>query len=411
MWPFTSRAGALSPPSQEQRSTYVSIADPAVAAYFGALPGSFSGVAVTETSALTLSAVYRACSVVGGTIGTLPLRTIRTLPDGTKEQVPSFLDTPAGPGLEALTSLEWQEEILWHMLLHGNTFLYHRYNAGGALAGLEPIHPLSVSVEWDPERPGFKIYKVNLVDGSLIECDERQLTQIMGPTLDGLRGLSVVGVARNSIGTGLAGDQTAARMFASGALLSGIITPEEDLEPDEAVAIADDLRQNAFGVDNAGGVPVINRKLKFSPMTMTAEDAQFLESRAFSIEEVARWFGVPPHLLMQTDKQTSWGTGVEEQNLGLRQYTLLRWTTAIEQRLSRLIPRTQHVEFDFTHLERPSPSAESDLLIKQVNAGLITPNEARLRLNLPPVPGGDQLRIPTFAMPADQTPNEVVPSG
>lgn len=404
MWPFTSRNGALSPPELEERTRYVSIGDPAAVAFFGGVPGSYSGESVSENSALTLSAVYRACNVIAGTIGTLPLRTIRTLPDGTRENIPSFLDTPAGTGVEALTSLEWSEEILWHMLLHGNAFLFHRYNAAGALAGLEPIHPLSVGTYWDqePNRRGFKYYEVNLNDGSSVRCNETNMTQVMGPTLDGLLGMGPITIARNSLGTALAGDRAAARLFRSGAMISGLITPEDDLDPDEAIAIKEDFRRNATGAENAGGVAVINRKLKFSPWTMTADDAQFLESRKFSIEEVARWFGVPPHLLMQTEKQTSWGTGVEEQNLGLRQYTLFNWTTRIEQRLSRLIPRTQHVEFDYSMLERPSPSDEADMLIKKVNAGLMTPNEARLVMNLPPVAGGEQLRIPTFALPADQ---------
>ena len=118
---------------------------------------------------------------------------------------------------------------------------------------------------------------------------------------------------------------------------------------------------------------------------MTAADAQFLESRAFQIEEVARWFGVPPHLLMQTDKQTSWGTGVEEQNNGLSRFTIHPWTTRIEQALSRLLPSTQWVEFDFASLERPTPEDEINLIIAQVNAGILTVDEARALRNLPPL--------------------------
>lgn len=400
MWPFTSRTSALTPPDQEQRSTYVSIGDPAALAFFGALPQSYAGVSVSETTALTLSAVWRACNVVAGTIGTLPLRTIRTTPDGTREVISSFLDEPAGP--DSLTSLEWAEEVVWHLLLHGNAFLLHRLNGAGALVGLEPIHPLSVGTQWDATRVGGKLYKVNLNDGTSVDCDASNMTQIMGPTLDGLLGMSVITLARNSLGTAIAGDQAAARLFRSGAMISGLVTPEEDLDADEALAIRDDFRQSALGSDNAGGVAVINRKLKFTPWTMSAEDAQFLDSRKFSIEEVARWFGVPPHLLMQTEKQTSWGTGVEEQNRGLRQFALLHWTTRIERRLSRLIPRTQQPEFDYSMLERPSTSDEWALLTNTVNAGLLTPNEARRRMNLPPVAGGDQLRVPTFAAPAPE---------
>lgn len=393
MWPFRSRTGALTPPDQEQRSTFVSIGDPTALAFFGALPQSSSGVAVSESTALTLSAVWRACNVVAGTIGTLPLHTIRTLPDGTRQVVPSFLDEPAGP--DSLTSLEWAETIVWHLLLHGNAFLLHRYNGAGALVGLEPVHPLSVGTEWDSERPGGKHYQVNLCDGSLIDADASSLTQIMGPSLDMLLGMSAITIARNSLGTAIAGENAAGALYRSGAMISGLVTPEEDLDADEAVAIRDDFRQNALGSNNAGGIAVINRRMKFQQMSMSAEDAQFLQSREFSVSEIARWFGVPANLLMKDGAVSTWGTGVEVVNRGLRQYTLLNWTTRIERRLSRLIPRTQQPEFDYSMLERPSTSDEWNLYTTTVNAGLMTPNEARARMNLPPTPDGDVLRAPT----------------
>lgn len=393
MWPFRSRTGALTPPDQEQRSTFVSIGDPTALAFFGAFPQSSSGVAVSESTALTLSAVWRACNVVAGTIGTLPLHTIRTLPDGTRQVIPSFLDEPAGP--DSLTSLEWAETIVWHLLLHGNAFLLHRYNGAGALVGLEPVHPLSVGTEWDSERPGGKHYQVNLCDGSLIDADASSLTQIMGPSLDMLLGMSAITIARNSLGTAIAGENAAGALYRSGAMISGLVTPEEDLDPDDAIAIRDDFRQNALGSNNAGGIAVVNRRVKFQQMSMSAEDAQFLQSREFSVSEIARWFGVPANLLMKDGAVSTWGTGVEVVNRGLRQYTLLNWTTRIERRLSRLIPRTQQPEFDYSMLERPSTSDEWNLYTTTVNAGLMTPNEARARMNLPPMPDGDVLRAPT----------------
>jgi HK97 family phage portal protein len=154
------------------------------------------------------------------------------------------------------------------------------------------------------------------------------------------------------------------------------------------------------GVENAGDVAVINRKLKFTPWTISPEDAQFLGSRTFAIDEIGRWYGVPPHLLGQVDKTTSWGQGIAEQNRGLARYTLTPWTTRIEQRLSRLIAGSKHVEFDFTAFIAPSPEDEISLLLSQVNGGLITANEARRIRNMPPIEGGDTLRTPAGAAPA-----------
>lgn len=375
---------------EKQRST--SISDPVLAAFFAVGNFSYSGVTVSELSALGLSAVWRAISLISGTIASLPMRTLRTIGD-RRERIPSWLDDPAGPpGRGRQTQFEWCEMVFVHLLLHGNAFLIHVYSGAGTIVGLYPVHPAAVTIN---VTKGYRTYTITLDDGTQRVYDDETLTHIPALTLDlscdGGRGLSPIHIARNSLGTAIAGDRSAARMFKNGAMVSGLVTPEDDVTEEEARQIKEGLTAKISGADNAGDVAVINRKLKFTPWTMTAVDAQFLQSRQFSIEEVARWYGVPPHLLMQTEKQTSWGQGIEAQNRALGRTVLLPWARRVEQRLSPLLPRGQHVEFDFAGLERPSPEQEIDLLLKQVAGGLITVNEARHIRNLPPVQGGDEL--------------------
>ncbi len=152
------------------------------------------------------------------------------------------------------------------------------------------------------------------------------------------------------------------------------------------------LDRKVAGWEHAGQLAVINRNLKFTPWAMTFADAQFLQSRAFQIEEVARWFGIPPFALMQTEKQTSWGTGIESQQRGLARTVLAPWTTRIEQALSPLLPVEWFLRFDFTGLERATPAEEADLVISKYDAGLMTRNEARQKLGLPRVEGGDDFK-------------------
>lgn len=370
----------------------ISISDPVLAEFFGVGPRNFAGVNIGEQTALGLSAVYRAVSIISGTIAGLPLRTFRETSDGTRIRTPSFLDDPAGP--DSLTKYEWVETVLLHLLLHGNAFLIHRFNNGGGLAGLFPIHPLAVRVDFFPGVSESKTFHVTLDDGTTRTFTPDGLTHIPALSLDGIRGLSPISIARNSLGTAIAGDRAAAKMFSNGALLSGLVTPEDDMTVEEAEQAMESIRANVQGHENAGEVVLINRKLKFTPWTMSAEDAQFLESRQFQIEEVARWYGIAPHLLHQTEKQTSWGTGVAEQNRGLARFTLRPWTARIEQRLSRLLPSPRFAEFDFAGLEKPTPEQEIALLIQQVGAGLITVNEARRIRGMDPITGGDALRIP-----------------
>ena len=380
-------------PKVEPTAELISIGDPVLAGFFGVSP-TFAGVNVGEGSVLGIPAFYRACSLVAGTIAGLPLRTLRDTADGQRQRVSSWLDDPAGP--DGQTAFEWKETIVLHLMLHGVTYLAHLFNQGGAIVGAVPIHPLAVTEDF-PNRAEFKSqvtpeWTVTLADGSKRVFTPATMTKIIGLSLDGVHGLSVISVARNSLGTTIAGDRAAARMFGNGAMISGLVTPEEDVDEDEAKKIKAGLDRKMTGWENAGDLAFVNRKLKFTPWTMTADDAQFLESRQFQIEEIARWTGVPPHLLMQTEKQTSWGTGVAEQNRGLARFTLATWTGRIEQRLTRMLAGPRFSEFDFAGLERPTPEQEIDLLIKQVQAGLMTPNEARKIRNMPPIEGGDELR-------------------
>lgn len=393
------RRGADDQPSvdeTETRSTLTSVADPAVAELLGFGSFNLSGVSVSEQSSLGLSAVYRAVSLVSGAIASLPLRTLRESKD-TTERVSSFLDNPGGPDRQ--TAFEWKETVLLHLLLHGNAYLAHVFNGAGALVALEPIHPLAMSVEADPNALGGKLFTVTLNDGTRRTFDANTMTHIPAMSTDGLVGMSPIRVAANSFGTSLAADQAAARMFKNGAMISGLVTPVDDMSEDEAKAVGASFRAKVAGTSNAGEIAVINKKLTFTPWSLSAQDAQFLESRQFQIEEISRWFGVPPHLLSQTDKQTSWGAGVSEQNRGLARYTLEPWTTRIEERLSRLLQKNRKAEFDYTAFVQPDPATEIKLLIDQVNNGLLTLNEARNIRNMPPVEGGDVVRTPLFTGP------------
>lgn len=379
----------------QERAQAASIADPALAALFGY--GGVGGPVVSENAAMTLSAVFRAVSLVSGAIASLPLRTLQAASDGTRTAAKSVLDNPGG---DRYTPFEWKELVAVYLLLHGSAPLLHIYGGGGQLVGLHPIHPRAVTVEADPLLPGGRRLTARLDDGTSKVFDSTTMTYIPGLSLDGVAGVSAISMARMSLGTALAGDRSASRMFTNGALISGLVTPaDDDLTPEEAKVVKDSVNSVMTGVENAGDIAVINRKLTFQPWSLSAVDAQFLESRTFSIDEVGRWFGVPPHLLGLTEKSTSWGQGIAEQNRGLARYTLTPWTSRIDERLSRLIPSDRLVEFDYTGFVAAAPEDEIRLLIEQVNSGLLTLNEARAVRNLAALPGGDLIRTPPGAVP------------
>lgn len=379
----------------------ISIADPAFAAYFGTGTPNYSGVEISEQVALSIPAVWRATSLISGTIASLDAGTVVTNADGTKERIDSWVDAPAGP--DGLTAYEFWETVVIHLLIHGNAYLLHIRNGAGAMAGLLPIHPMAVSIEVDPLTL-YKTFKVTLDNQSVKVLDSTQLLHIPALGTNGIHGLSPITVARNSLGTAVAGERSAANMFSNGPLISGLVTPEDDdFGEEDAKIVKASLDSKMAGYEHAGEIALVNRRLKFTPWQQTHEDAQFLQSRQFQIEEIARWFGVPPYELMQTEKQTSWGTGIEAQQRGLARQVLHPWVKRIEQRVSRLMPRGRELKFDFHDLERPTPEQEVQLLVAQVTGGIMTVNEARAVRNLPPIEGGDGLQAPALPAPEEVT--------
>lgn len=375
---FLTRWLAPPPPYEPPEQRNLSISDPGVLTLFGATP-SLAGVSVSESTALSLSAVWRCVSLISGSIAALPLRTIVHKSDGTTQRSRSWLDNPAGP--DGITAFEWVENILFALALHGNWYGIKIFGGAGQLLGLQPVHPHAVGIEL---KNGQKHYRVALDNGQSLNLTDRDMVHIPAMSGDGVKGLSSITVARNSIGTSIAGERVAARLYQSGLLASAIVSVDDELSEDDAKAIKDGLDNKLAGESHAGQIALINRNVTITPWSISPEDAEFLSSRAFQVDEVARWYGVPPHLLGQTEKQTSFGAGLTEQNRGLARYTFIPWTSRIEQRLSRLLPEGLTAEFDYKALLAPDPETEIRLILEQVAGGVLSVNDARRIMNLPP---------------------------
>jgi HK97 family phage portal protein len=387
-WPWSRRA-------EQPSNTSLSIADPTLAALF--TPGGvidLAGVSVGETSAMGLSGMYRALSLISGTLASLPLNSWRDAGGDQREKVTSVFDDPDGP--DGQTVFEWKETLFLHQQLHGKAGALKVRTEAGSLTRLPLVHPLSFRVEQpsleeqrDPEKMpvGGVWFVVTLDDATQVKLDSRDFWYAPAASLGGQVGVGLLTYARQSLATGIAADKAAAKVFSSGALISGLATPADDTDlADDIPQIRQELNRNVLGHENAGTIALVNRRLQFTPWTMTAQQAQFLESRQFQIEEISRWTGVPPHLLMQTDKQTSWGTGVDEQNRGLSKFVLGHWAQRMEQRASRLLHRPRWVEFDFAGLERPNYAVEAEIDLKEVAAGVMTADEYRAKRGRPPLP-------------------------
>lgn len=372
------------PWQRTEKFSQYSIGDPAFAAWLYNT-SDFDSELVTPSTVLGISAVLRAVSIISGTIASLPLKTYRRKQNGERTQVPSVFDDPL-PGEDGMTPFSWVETIIIHELLWRKAFLWHESrDRNGFVDAFRPILPDAVSVKVTGNRKRFTYRDVET--GEQREVGTEWITHIPGPSLDGIDGHPFLSGARAIFSGAISGDKAAQAVLRRGIRLAGLITPAEGTEqlPDEkeSEAILDQLRNRIVGREHAGDIAFINRRLKLAPWTPNNVEAQWHETRTMVLGEVGRLFGIPPHLLNDTEKQTSWGTGVAEQNLGLARFTLMGWTSRTEQALSRRLPRGQFAEFDYKGLLQGTPNDEIKLLIWQVTSGIIAPSEARRVLNLP----------------------------
>lgn len=353
---------------------------------FGGQPTD-SGVPVTEYTAMNMSAVYRAVSLISGLAGSLPLMAVDI---ATKKPVEGTILEDPHPDM---TPLEyWRMQAVWRCLW-GNSYSQKIYKRGGKLAWLNPISPDRVSVvraKPIAQNPSGKIFKVTQPDGTMVALTPNEVMHIPGIGYDGICGISPVRMAAQAIGMAQAAEATAARLFKSGNMLSGLLSTEAELDQAQAETLQARWAEKFSGIDGAHRVAVLDSGAKFQSLVMPNDDAQLLESRDFQVTEAARFFGIPPYLMYQTDKTTSWGSGLEQQARGFNQFDLHpNWLAPAEQRITKeLLPAGQKARYDIDSLLRGDSIARAEYYRVMREMGAYNVDEIRDLEDLPPLPDG-----------------------
>lgn len=379
-----------------------SISDPAFAAWWFHQQGRDDEL-ITQTTVWGLSAVQRAVSIIATTIAGLPLRTYERQGDN-KVRMPSVFDDPF-PGPDGLTPFAWTETLLTHLLLWRQAFLWHEARADGTPGiAYRPVWPGAFVVKVVNGKRQF--HYTDPQTGEQQSVGSERITYIPGPSLDGYTGYPLLYAARAIFSAAISGDKMAGSNLRKGIRLGGIVTPAEgeEIDPDESAAILETLRKDIVGRENAGDIALINRRVKLDSWTPNNVDSQWIETRQAILGDIERLFGIPPHLMADIEKQTSWGTGVQEQNLSLHRYTLMGWSSRVEQVLSRTLEPDQFVEYEYKGLFQGTPAEEIDLIIKQKAAGLLTDDEARALINRPPLTPAQKAAAAIAKMPPAPTP-------
>jgi len=351
--------------------------------------GYGAGEASTD-HAMRLSAVYACLRLLSEAISTLPLDTFRRI-QGTRQPYrprPGYLDfaPPAGSRITYLS------QVMMSLLTDGNAYVATPRDELGVPVALVPLDPGMVKV--GRGRAGAPVFEVNRTEYGPLE-----IMHIAGMTLPGqLTGVSPLRAAREVVDSGRKAQEFGSSFFQNAAVPPAVIElPEDGSNPesatDRARRVATAWNETHGGASNAGKVGVLIGGAKLSTVAMSPADAEWLDSKRFGVSEIARFYGVPPHLIADASNSTSWGSGLAEQNLAFGQFSLRPWIERIEDAHGRLL--TSHglpdvfVKLNLDALLRASLADRYTSYQVGIETGFLLKNEARRLEDLPPIPGGD----------------------
>lgn len=366
---------------------------------FGDLIGAtHAGVMVNETTAMQQGAVYACVQLLAGILATLPLHFYRR-----SGEVRERVDHDYWWLFNESATNEYTAAALWEYgmesrLLDGDMLAWLQRDPRGKVKAVQPLDPRCVEVK--RMAGGWRVYTCWLPEGKIKVLHEDDVLHISGLGFDGLRSLSPIRhhAGRTVIGLALAQDEFGERSLGQGNHSDVLISTAAKLGPDQKDDLRAELENRYSGLANTRRPMVLSGEFKLDRLKLSPVDVQLLEARQFSVVEVARIFGVPPHLVGATDKATSWGSGIESMTLGFIKFTLKRHLQAIQQELNRkLFPRDTGIfcEFELDALQEGDSKSQGEFFAKALGGpgsqGWMTVNEVRRRKNLPPVEGGDEI--------------------
>jgi HK97 family phage portal protein len=340
---------------------------------------------------MRVAAVYACVRIISGAVATLPLDIKRRVDAQTREDAS---DAAIWKVLRRKPN-RWQKPAVFrrmmqaHVMLRGNAYAAIVWSRG-EVRELIPLHPDRVEVK---QRDDMSLeYVWTRKDGRRIVFEQRDVLHLLGLTLDGIRGVTPISYARETIGLSLSMEQHGATVFNNGAQVSGILKTDNKLNPESIKNIQESLEAYRADGSRAGKIMVLESGLNYQAMAMTQEDAQWLEGRKFSRSDIAMFFGVPPHMIGDTEKSTSWGSGIEQQSQGFVTYTLedhlTMWEEAVNADCIAGEQSDLYARFNRSALVRGDLKARWDAHVKALQWGVASPDEVRALEDWNPRPDG-----------------------
>ena len=373
-------------------------------AYAFMMGGSTSGKSVNERSAMQMTAVYACVRILSEAIAGLPLHMYRYRDDGGKEKATEhnlyhLLHDEPNP---EMTSFVFRETLMTHLLLWGNAYAQVIRNGKGEVLALDPLMPSRMSVDRTNDGRIVYIYsrdqsEANAGKDSQVVLTSDDILHIPGLGFDGLVGYSPIAMAKNAIGMSIACEEYGARFFANGASPSGVLEHPGTLKDPKRVR--DSWNAAYGGTSNAHKVAVLEEGMKYVPISISPNEAQFLETRKFQIDEIARIFRVPPHMVGDLEKSSF--SNIEQQSLEFVTYTLSPWMVRWEQSLFRALLSKEEkaryfCKFNVDGLLRGSYHERMQGYSVGIQNGFMSPNDVRQLEDLDLIPdelGGNKYMV------------------
>lgn len=358
---------------------------------------TYSGEQVTVEGALSVGAVLAAFTILMEDTASLPLMVYRRLTRGKERDVnsPYYLLLHDAPNPEH-TSMVYREFVMGHLLGWGNHYSQKIWDRKGILRELWPLRPDRMKVA---RVNGERRYTYTLESGQTRIFRQEEIWHIPAFGFDGLIGYSRIALARHAIGLSIAAEKYGSHFFKNGAAPGIAIKHPGKLGDTAFNNLKESWDEQHKGVENSHKPAILEEGMSIEKLGIPPDDAQFIETRKFQLGEIARMFRVPGHLIGDLDRSTSWGSGIEQQELGYLSHTLRPWLKRIEQGAMKDLLLTsekkdtiiEHLVEDFL---RTDISARMTAYVQAINNGIMTRNEARERENLNPIEGLDKVLMP-----------------
>ena len=364
------------------------------------LGSSSSGKRVNERSAMQMTAVYSCVRILSEAVASLPLNVYRYTNNGGKEKALDnslfhLLHDEPNP---EMSSFIFREALMTHLLLWGNAYAQIIRNGKGEVVALYPLMPDRMSVDRDKNDQIYYKYTKNNDDAPTMESGSVYLSpsdvlHIPGLGFDGLVGYSPIAMAKNAIGLAIAAEEYGSKFYANGAAPSGILEHPGTLK--DPARVRDSWNATFGGSSNSNKVAVLEEGMKYTPISIAPNEAQFLETRKFQINEIARIFRVPPHMVGDLEKSSF--SNIEQQSLEFVKYTLDPWVIRWEQALYRSLfseeeKKTMFFKFNVEGLLRGDYQSRMNGYATARQNGWMSANDIRELENLDRIPaelGGD----------------------